>query len=71
MTKAGNFFVKTSENQRTLAHCFANIRNPDFYKPVVTAIWQGWELVMGESEGSEIHPAAQWMMSAFKFLMEK
>lgn len=28
LTETGNFYVKMSEDEKTLVHCFANIRNP-------------------------------------------
>lgn len=73
MTKSGTFYIRTSSSTRTLAHCFANIRNPDFYQPIVTTLWQAWELFFGpgNSESTEIHPAASWMIEKFGFLMEQ
>lgn len=47
MTEAGNFYVKVGKDQKTLAHCFANIRNPEFYKPFFLTIWKVWEAVYG------------------------
>jgi hypothetical protein len=59
------------KKQKTLAHCFANIRNPEIYEPIVSMIWQGWELFGGSDHAEEIHPAAKWMMTKFSFLMEQ
>lgn len=71
MTGQGNFYVKSSDSEKALAHCFANIRNPEFYESIVSTIWQGWELFGGSTQVQEIHPAAKWMMNTFSFLMEQ
>jgi hypothetical protein len=33
------------------------------------AIWNVWELIYGQDETDQIHPAAQWMMKYFNFLV--
>lgn len=41
-TDNGNFFISLNNQKKTLVHCFANIKNPDFYMPFVRPIFIGW-----------------------------
>lgn len=70
MTRSGNYYIKLGEG-KVLAHCFAHLKNPEFFEPIVNLIWNAWEIVYGKNTNSDIHPAAAWMMNNFAFLVEK
>jgi hypothetical protein len=61
--------VKSGEG-RVLAHCFANVRNPEFYEPFVFTIFKLWETFSGKYEVEKMHPAAEWMKQTFNILVE-
>ncbi len=71
MTRSGNYFVQLGEEGKVLAHCFAHLKYPQYFEPIVNFIWNTWEMVYGENKNSDIHPAAAWMMNNFAFLVEK
>lgn len=70
-TEANNYFVfvEGSQTDKVLAHCFAHIRNPVRYEPIVEFIESTWNLF---SDGSEelIHPSYTWMHNTMTILQE-
>lgn len=66
LTRSGNYYILTSEDEKVLAHNFANIRNPECYESAFRSIVGVWEMIYGENEG-EMHPVADWMKKTFSF----
>ena len=72
MTRSGNYFIVLENNEKILAHSFANIRNPELLEPLFKLVISVWEGLFGEPEASsEIHPAAEWMMETLSAFVHK
>jgi len=59
MTAAGNYFILNSKGEKVLAHCFAHIRHPELYEPVVNLALSLYEMSFGISY-ERIHPLGRW-----------
>ena len=70
LTKSGNYYILTSENEKILAHNYANVRRPELYEPIVRNAIQTWQMMYGEQE-EEIHPVADWLKKTFSFFIEE
>ena len=69
MTNSGNYFILNNNEEKVLAHCFANIRNPTFYEPFVKIAMIAHDKIMGIPE-DKIHPVASWLTEKLSFLVE-
>lgn len=69
MTESSNYFILKNNEEKLLAHCFANVKNPTFYEPFVKIALKSYDILMGASE-NKIHPVAAWLMEKLPFLME-
>ena len=49
LTESSNFYIHLGNNEKTLAHSYAYLPNPEFYEPMVNLIIGGWELMYGSS----------------------
>ena len=69
LTESGNYYILTSEEEKILAHNFANVRRPELHEPGMKYAIKLWDWVYGESK-EEIHPVAEWLMTTFSFILE-
>jgi len=49
MTDAGNYFILNSNEKKVLAHCFANVVNPNAYESIVKMLMKTYDNIMGVS----------------------
>ena len=70
LTQTSNFYIMVGESERTLAHSYAYIQNPEFYEPFVNFILAGWGILYTHND-NDIHPAAKWMQKVFSFLLDQ
>lgn len=78
LTESNNYYIfqvnptgKVIINEKVLAHCYAQIRNPTLYEPIIDVAIAFYETSYGKpSEELIIHPVAKWFAGNFKFLLE-
>jgi len=71
LTSSNNFYVSVGEGH-TLAHCFANLKNPEFFESIFSIIINVWGLIDSRETNEEgMLPAVSWMKNTFSFLIEE
>ena len=75
MTETSNFYIYANmdnQNEKVLAHSFANIRNPEIYEPVIMTAVKAYQLLWGvpSEDTYDIHPLCDILANKFKFLID-